>query len=128
MVEVGSIAVKLSGRDAGEICVVVEDLGNNFVLIEGNTRRRKCNILHLQPLGKSLNIKKGDSHANIINALKNSGIQFKEVKKGEKRENNIQIAKKRANKSMDNKVISEVKSNKEDNKKLNKKNSKEIKK
>jgi len=43
----GRICVKTAGRDAGLKCVIVDVLDDKFVLIDGETRRRKCNILHL---------------------------------------------------------------------------------
>ena len=105
MLKVGSIVVKLSGRDAGQICVIVEELDNNFVLIEGNTRRRKCNIRHLQPLGKEVNIKKGANREEVLNALRNSDLKFKEIKKGERREKGMQIKSKRHAKKYDENKI-----------------------
>lgn len=37
--EIGRVCIKIAGRDAGMKCVVVEQLDNNFVLIDGQTRR-----------------------------------------------------------------------------------------
>ena len=58
--KIGQLCVKIAGRDAGQHCLVVDVLEKNSVLIDGQTRRRKCNILHLEPLVKVLEIKKGD--------------------------------------------------------------------
>lgn len=77
MFEVGTVCVKIAGRDAGKQCVVVELLDNGFVLIEGETRRRKCNTLHLEPLGRSVDVKKGADHAAVMKAL---GLKEKESK------------------------------------------------
>jgi large subunit ribosomal protein L14e len=73
MIDVGRICVKIAGRDAGLKCVVVEVLDNNFVLIDGETRRRKCNILHLEPLDKTVELKKGASHAEVEKAFERLG-------------------------------------------------------
>jgi large subunit ribosomal protein L14e len=73
MIDVGRICVKIAGRDAGLKCVVVEVIDNNFVLIDGETRRRKCNILHLEPLDKTVEIKKGASHADVAKAFEHLG-------------------------------------------------------
>ena len=53
----GQMCVKLAGRDAGKKCVIVEILDKNFVTIDGNVRRRKCNKIHLIPLKETVDIK-----------------------------------------------------------------------
>ena len=50
MFETGRICIKIAGRDAGNICIVIDKIDENYVLIDGNVRRRKCNIAHLEPL------------------------------------------------------------------------------
>ena len=74
MIEVGRVCVKIAGRDSGKKCVVVDVLEKSIVLIDGETRRRKCNACHLEPLKKKLAIKKGASHEEVMAALKKSGI------------------------------------------------------
>ena len=80
MIEIGRIVVKIAGRDAGKKCVIVDVLDNNFVLIDGETRRRKCNVLHLEPLDKTVEIKEKASHEDVIEALKEIGIDV-DIKK-----------------------------------------------
>ena len=80
MFEVGRLCVKIAGRDAGKKCVIVEVLENNYVLIDGTTRRRKCNALHLEPLKESIKIKSKASHSDIIAEFKKLGIEIKETK------------------------------------------------
>jgi len=65
MIEIGRLCVKIAGRDAGLKCVIVDILNDKFVLIDGQTRRRKCNILHLEPLKVVINVKKNASHEDI---------------------------------------------------------------
>ena len=74
-IEVGRLAIKIAGRDAGKECLIVEDLGKNIVLIDGNTRRRKCNVAHLELLSKKADIKKGASHEDVTKALEKLGIK-----------------------------------------------------
>jgi len=90
MVKLGDVAVKLAGRDAGELCAVVDVIDSNYVLIEGNTRRRKCNLFHLEFLGKNYSIKKNANREEVLDALKKLGFKFKEMKKGEKKEKKVQ--------------------------------------
>jgi len=50
MIEPGRVCVKIAGREAGQKCVVVEVLDENFVVVVGpKVRRRRCNIDHLEP-------------------------------------------------------------------------------
>lgn len=84
MIEVGRLCVKLAGRDAGRKCVIVDVIDKNFVLVDGETRRRKCNVCHLEPLGQVLSIDKGCSHDVVVSAFKNLGIELKETKKKER--------------------------------------------
>jgi large subunit ribosomal protein L14e len=73
MIDIGRLCVKIAGRDAGLKCVVVDIIDDNFVLIDGETRRRKCNILHIEPLDKVLDIKKGASHEQVAKAFETAG-------------------------------------------------------
>lgn len=77
MFEVGRLCVKTAGRDAGKKCVVVEVLGENYVLIDGETRRRKTNIAHLEPLKEVLKLKKKASHDEVRKALEPLGFKVK---------------------------------------------------
>lgn len=77
MFEVGQVCIKLAGRDAGNYCVVVQKLDERYVLIEGNVRRRKCNIAHLQPQKQKLDIKEGASHDAVVAAFKKADIEVK---------------------------------------------------
>jgi large subunit ribosomal protein L14e len=80
MFDVGRLCVKIAGRDAGKTCVVVEVLDRTYVLVDGETRRRKCNIAHLEPLNEMVDIQKGASHEAVSSALKKGGIDARETK------------------------------------------------
>ncbi|MBI2106893.1 50S ribosomal protein L14e, partial [Candidatus Woesearchaeota archaeon] len=58
---IGRICVKLLGREAGSTCAIIDELDGNFVLIDGNVRRRKCNLDHLEISEKTLKVKKNAS-------------------------------------------------------------------
>ncbi len=83
--EIGQVCVKTAGKEAGSICVIVDKLDENFVLIDGNVKRRKCNVLHLKTLDKKIDIKKNDSAETIKRELKAFGFEIKEKKKKEKK-------------------------------------------
>lgn len=65
MFEIGRVCIKIAGRDAGKRCVIVDVQDSNFVLIDGETRRRKCNVKHLEPLNNVVKIRKSASHENV---------------------------------------------------------------
>lgn len=73
MIDIGRICVKIAGRDAGKNCVVVDIIDENYVLVDGETRRRKCNILHLEPLDKTADLAKGASHAEVTKVFEALG-------------------------------------------------------
>jgi len=89
MIEIGRVCIKTAGRDAGKRCVIIEVLEKNFVLIDGETRRRKCNTSHLEPLQEKVEIKPGAPHEEVAKAL---GIKITEKKTKEK---NVKPVKKR---------------------------------
>src|SRR3989344_4382596 len=80
MIEIGRIVVKIAGRDAGKKAAIIDVLDNNYVLLDGETRRRKCNILHVEPLEQKVDIKKNASHDEISKVLKELGIETRETK------------------------------------------------
>lgn len=86
MLTIGRLCMKICGRDAGKKCVIVDILDNNLVLIDGATRRRKCNILHLEPLTQELDIKKGASHEEVVKVFKELKLEFWESKPKEAKE------------------------------------------
>jgi large subunit ribosomal protein L14e len=87
-IEVGRICVKVSGREAGRKCVIVDVVDKSFVLITGpkkvsGIRRRRANVNHVEPLQDTVEIKRGASDDEIEEALKASGkldMMAKEVK------------------------------------------------
>ncbi len=81
MIEIGRVCIKIAGRDAGNTAIVVEVIDDKYVLIDGNVRRRKCNISHLEPIDDVLKIKKGASTADIRKAMTVAKIKIIEKKK-----------------------------------------------
>ena len=87
-IEVGRICVKVSGREAGRKCVIVDVVDKSFVLITGpktvtGIRRRRANVNHVEPLQDRVEIKRGASDDEISEALKASDkldMMVKEVK------------------------------------------------
>ena len=78
MFEVGSVCIKIAGRDSNNFCAVVKKIDDNLVLIEGNVRRRKCSLKHLQPQNIKLELKDDASYEDVMKAFKKQGIVTKE--------------------------------------------------
>ncbi len=85
MIEIGRVCVKLAGREAGKKCVIVDVIDNNYVLIDGDVRRKKCNIKHIEPLDKVIKISKGADHSTIVDEFKKLGVEIKERKSKERK-------------------------------------------
>lgn len=117
MLEVGRLCIKTAGRDAGQRAVVVENIDSKFVLIDGQTRRRKCSISHLEPTETMLAIKKGASHKDVATAFKKIKITLKEIKSKKPTERVKRIRKS----SLKQKKVKEVKKEKKTVKKIKKK-------
>jgi len=77
-IEIGRICVKLTGREAGRKCIIVDIVDKNFVLITGpknltGVRRRRANTDHIEPSQDRIEIKRGASDDEVMEAVKTSG-------------------------------------------------------
>ena len=84
-VEVGRICVKIAGREAGRKCIVVDVIDKNFALITGpkqltGVKRRRVNINHIEPTTEKIDIKRGASDEEVMEALEKAG-KIEEMKK-----------------------------------------------
>jgi len=73
-IEVGRICVKLTGRETGKKCVIVDVVDKNFALITGpktvtGIRRRRTNVDHLEPTEEKVELKKGATDDEVEKAL-----------------------------------------------------------
>lgn len=78
-IEIGRICVKLYGREAGRMCVIVDIIDENFVLITGpkkltGVRRRRANVDHIEPTDHKIDIPKGASDEEVLKKLEESGL------------------------------------------------------
>lgn len=83
---IGRLCLKLAGRDAGRKCVVVELVNDHFVVVDGNVRRKKVNVKHLEPLAEVLSLKSKASHDEIKTAFEKLGFPVWERKSREAKE------------------------------------------
>ncbi len=84
MFDVGRVCVKTSGREKGNVAVVIDKIDDNFVLIDGGVRRRKCNILHLEPMPQIIDVKKKAATDEVKEALAKAGFEVLKNKKTKK--------------------------------------------
>jgi large subunit ribosomal protein L14e len=78
-IEIGRVCVKLTGRETGLKCIVLDVIDKNFVLVTGpkevnKMRRRKVNVKHLEPTTLKIELDKGASDQKVIAALKASNL------------------------------------------------------
>src|SRR3989344_9240315 len=93
---IGQLCVKIAGRESGKYCVIVDKIDSTYVLIDGNLKRKKCNISHLELFNKKLDIKKGASTQEVHKAMEKEGIEI--IKLKPKKETKPRPKKKRKSK------------------------------
>ena len=76
--DVGRICVKLSGRETGKKCVIVDLTDKSFIVVTGpksvtGVRRRRVNINHVEMLDDKIDIKRDAPDEEVAGALKSSG-------------------------------------------------------
>ncbi len=79
VIEVGRICVKTRGKDAGKKVVIVDIIDENFVLVTGpkdvnGVKRKRSNILHIDPTDKKVEISKGASDEQVKDALQQASL------------------------------------------------------
>ena len=77
MITVGSVVMKIAGRDAGRLGVVL-DVKDDMVLIDGQVRRREVSVNHVEPVNQTVDIAKNASTESARDALKGIGVEFPE--------------------------------------------------
>lgn len=80
-IDVGRICVKLSGREAGKKCIIVDIVDKNFVLVTGpkqlnGVRRRRVNINHLEPTANRISLRKGETDEEIMKGIAEDTKKF----------------------------------------------------
>jgi len=83
--EIGQVCVKIAGKEGGKICAIADKINENFVLIDGQVKRRRCNIFHVETLDKKIDIKQNESSDVIKKELKKLGYEILEKKKTNKK-------------------------------------------
>ena len=100
--KLGQLCYKLAGRESKKPCVVVDVVDDNFVIIDGQVKRRRCNVRHLEPTSKILDVKKGDSKDKIMSLLEKEGFKISIAKPRQKKERLVKKRKAKKSKVKDN--------------------------
>ncbi len=79
---VGTVCMKVAGRESGGICTVIKPVDKTFVMVTGpklvtGIKRRRCNIEHLEPTEIKLDIKEDAVDEEIIEAYKKANVLTK---------------------------------------------------
>ncbi|MEM2021920.1 MAG: 50S ribosomal protein L14e [Zestosphaera sp.] len=79
-IEIGRVCVKIRGREAGRKCVIVDIIDESFVYVTGpkslsGVKRRKVNVNHIEPTDKKVDIGKGATDEEVLQAVKASGLE-----------------------------------------------------
>ena len=77
MISIGSVVMKIAGRDAGRLGVVI-DLKDGKALIDGQVRRREVSIAHVEPVNRTVDVSKNASTETVREALVAIGVEFPE--------------------------------------------------
>ncbi len=78
--KIGQLCYKIAGREAKKLCVITDTLDSNYVMIDGQVKKRRCSIKHLELLNRFIDIKKDDPKEKIISLLEKDGIKVKLTK------------------------------------------------
>ncbi len=74
VIDIGRICVKLTGREAGKKCVIVDIVDRNFVLVTGpkqlnGVKRRRVNVSHIEPTDRKLDIRRGETDEALMTSF-----------------------------------------------------------
>jgi len=80
LIDIGRVVVITRGRRAGKKAIVVDIIDENFVLITGpkelnGVKRRRMNVDHLMPLSIKVEIPRGASDEEVVNAIRERELE-----------------------------------------------------
>jgi len=93
MFSIGRVCYKTAGRDSNRICVVVESVDDQFVVVDGDTRRRKVNVQHLEPTVKTVKLSAKATTQDARAALEAEGYKLHVVGKSRKTTERVKKSK-----------------------------------
>ena len=94
MIEIGRACIKTKGRERNRKCVIIDVLNDKFVLIDGEVKRRRCNINHLKILPQKIEIEKGAATEEVIKKMKEANLLPQNFEKRKQKEEKKELKKK----------------------------------
>ena len=81
-IEVGRVAVKIAGRDAGKYCVITKVMNKNFAEITGpkilsGIASQRTNTSHLEATADRVEIKHDAKDEDVLKAVEKAGLAEK---------------------------------------------------
>lgn len=74
--DIGRVCAKTMGREAARYCVIVDVIDKNYLLIDGlKIKRRRVNFRHIIPTENLVEIAKGASHDEVVEAIKSAKFE-----------------------------------------------------
>lgn len=124
--DTGRVCMKIAGRESGGYCVVLKNVDKSFALVTGpkiltGVKRRKSNVIHLEPTQYRIDVAPDATDEQVIAALEKSGLVKKfglkkpsaaQLKAREKKEEAKQAPKTEEKKAQDKKKESKAKEKK----------------
>ncbi len=74
ILDIGRVCKKVTGREAGKYCIVLDKVDKNTVLVDGDVKRGNVNIAHLEPLPAVVKVKQGAKTEEVLEALDQAGF------------------------------------------------------
>ena len=70
-IDIGRVCKKTQGREKGELCVIIDLVDRNYVVVAGpNVKRRRVNMDHIIPLDNFVNIQRNATDEEVVGALR----------------------------------------------------------
>lgn len=124
--DTGRVCMKIAGRESGGYCVVLKNVDKSFALVTGpkiltGVKRRKSNVMHLEPTQYRIEIAEDATDEQVIQAMEKGGLVKKfglkkpsaaQLKAREKKEEAKQAPKTEEKKAQDKKKETKAKEKK----------------
>lgn len=77
--ETGRVCMKIAGHESGGYCVVLKNMDKSFALVTGpkiltGVKRRKSNVMHLEPTQYRIEIAEDATDEQVIQAMEKGGL------------------------------------------------------
>ena len=87
MLTPGRLVVKLAGRDAGRVGIILAVREDGMLLVDGAVRRRYVNPIHLEPLDQTVEgVSEATPHEEVVKHLQEAGFNVKPRRQREQKQ------------------------------------------